>query len=66
MKWFISLNISRFKSLILNLINYNNSKYGDNNIENNKKNYDFKTFKFFNLNEINTKENVIIINEFKF
>ena len=54
------MNIEKSKSLILNLINDNNSKDGDNNVKGYKKNYDFKTFRFFNPSE----EGVIIINVF--
>ena len=49
---------------MLNLIYYNNSKDGDNNIKSDKRNYDFKIFRFFNLNGVEDRENIIIINEF--
>ena len=39
---------------------YNNSKSGDNN---NRRNYDFKILKFFNLNEAEKRENIIIVNK---
>ena len=53
------LNINEFKSLILSyLIDYiDNLKNNDNN---NRKDYDFKTFRFLNSNE----KGVIIINIF--
>ena len=66
MERFISLNINRFGSLILSLIDYDNSKCGDNDIEGDKKDCGFKTFKFFGLNEVDEREGAIIISEFKF
>ena len=60
MKQFILLNIEGFKSLVLNLINYNNSKDGDNNIKSGERDYNFKIFKILNSNG----EDAIIINIF--